>query len=38
MIGGALTDKFGRRKLIIFGLVFSALSTLTLGLSTVFLC
>jgi len=31
MIGGALTDKFGRRKLIIFGLVFSALSTLTLG-------
>jgi MFS family permease len=32
MIGGALTDKFGRRKLIIFGLVFSAISTLTLGL------
>ena len=32
MIGGALTDKFGRKKLIIFGLVFSALSTLTLGL------
>jgi len=32
MIGGALTDKFGRRKLILFGLVFSALSTLTLGL------
>ncbi len=32
MIGGALTDKFGRRNLIIFGLVFSALSTLTLGL------
>jgi MFS family permease len=31
MIGGALTDKFGRRKLIIFGLVFSAGSTLTLG-------
>jgi MFS family permease len=31
MTGGALTDKFGRRKLIIFGLVFSALSTLTLG-------
>jgi MFS family permease len=31
MIGGALTDKFGRRKLIIFGLVFSALSTLSLG-------
>ncbi|MFH1523969.1 MAG: MFS transporter [Chloroflexota bacterium] len=31
-IGGALTDKFGRRRLILFGLVFSALSTLTLGL------
>lgn len=31
-IGGALTDKFGRRKLILFGLVFSALSTLALGL------
>lgn len=32
MVGGALTDRFGRRKLILFGLVFSALSTLTLGL------
>jgi MFS family permease len=32
MIGGALTDKFGRRRLILFGLVFSALSTLSLGL------
>ena len=31
MIGGALTDKFGRRKLILFGLVFSALSTLSIG-------
>ena len=31
MIGGAFTDKFGRRKLILFGLVFSALSTLALG-------
>ncbi|MBI9049912.1 MAG: MFS transporter [Anaerolineaceae bacterium] len=30
-IGGALTDKFGRRKIIIFGLVFSALSTLSLA-------
>jgi len=30
-IGGALTDKFGRRNLIIIGLVFSALSTLALG-------
>ncbi|MEO8357175.1 MAG: MFS transporter [Chloroflexota bacterium] len=33
-IGGALTDKFGRKQLILFGLVFSALSTLTLGLVT----
>jgi len=32
MLGGALTDRFGRRSLILFGLVFSALSTLTLGL------
>lgn len=32
MIGGALTDRFGRRRLILFGLVFSAFSTLTLGL------
>ncbi|HNO95206.1 MAG TPA: MFS transporter, partial [Anaerolineales bacterium] len=32
MIGGALTDRLGRRKLILFGLVFSALSTLSLGL------
>ena len=32
MIGGALTDKFGRRKLIIAGLIFSAFSTLSLGL------
>jgi MFS family permease len=32
MVGGALTDKFGRRKLILFGLVFSALSTLSLGM------
>jgi MFS family permease len=31
-IGGALTDKFGRRKLILFGLVFSAISTLSLGM------
>ena len=30
--GGALTDRFGRRNLILFGLVFSALSTLTFGL------
>jgi MFS family permease len=31
MIGGALTDRFGRRRLILFGLVFSAISTLALG-------
>lgn len=30
-VGGALTDRFGRRKLIIFGLVLSALSSLALG-------
>jgi len=36
MIGGALTDKFGRRKLILFGLVFSALSTLSLGMVNQF--
>jgi MFS family permease len=33
-VGGALTDKFGRRKIILFGLVFSALSSLWLGLAT----
>jgi MFS family permease len=32
MVGGALTDKFGRKSLILFGLVFSAISTLSLGL------
>jgi len=36
MIGGALTDKFGRRKLIIFGLVFSAISTLAFGFINTF--
>ncbi|HEX7976505.1 MAG TPA: MFS transporter [Anaerolineales bacterium] len=35
-LGGALTDRFGRRKLILFGLVFSALSTLTLGTARQF--
>ncbi|HET9912814.1 MAG TPA: MFS transporter, partial [Anaerolineales bacterium] len=34
MIGGALTDKIGRRHLILFGLVFSALSSLLFGLAT----
>jgi MFS family permease len=32
MFGGALTDKFGRKQLILFGLVFSAVSTLSFGL------
>ena len=31
MAGGALTDKFGRKQLIMFGLVFSAVSTLSFG-------
>ena len=31
MVGGALTDKFGRRKLILFGLTFSGLSSLLFG-------
>ena len=31
VIGGALTDRLGRRRLILFGLVFSAVSTLALG-------
>ncbi len=33
-IGGALTDRFGRRQLILFGLVFSALSSLLFGLAS----
>ncbi len=32
IFGGALTDKFGRRRLILIGLVFSALSSLAFGL------
>jgi len=32
MLGGALTDKFGRRWMVIFGLVVSALSSLSMGL------
>ena len=31
IVGGALTDRLGRRKPILFGLVFSALSSLALG-------
>lgn len=32
MAGGALTDRFGRRSMILYGLVFSALSSVTMGL------
>ncbi len=32
LVGGALTDKFGRRGIVLFGLVFSALSNVSLGL------
>ena len=32
-LGGALTDKLGRRKLILFGLVFSAVSSILLGIT-----
>jgi MFS family permease len=34
MTGGALTDRFGRRHLILFGLVFSALSSLLFGFAS----
>lgn len=36
VLGGALTDRIGRKKLILFGLIFSAVSTLTLGLVNTF--
>ncbi len=36
MIGGALTDRFGRKQLILFGLIFSALSSLAFGLINTF--
>jgi MFS family permease len=32
-VGGALADQFGRRKIILFGLVFSAWSSLAMGLT-----
>jgi len=32
LFGGALADKFGRRSLVLFGLVFSALSSLAMGI------
>ena len=31
MLGGALTDRFGRKTIVLFGLVVSALSALTMG-------
>jgi MFS family permease len=34
IVGGAITDKFGRRRLILFGLTFSAISSLTFGLAS----
>lgn len=32
MAGGAITDKFGRKGMVLFGLVFSALSSISMGL------
>ena len=32
VLGGALTDKFGRRAILLFGLVFSALGSVLMGL------
>ena len=34
MVGGVLTDRFGRRRLILIGLVLSALSSLLFGLAS----
>jgi len=31
IVGGALTDQFGRRGIVLFGLIFSALSSVTMG-------
>lgn len=36
MFGGALTDRMGRKGIIIFGLIASSLSTLAMGFVTVF--
>jgi len=33
MVGGALADKLGRKSIILFGLVFSAVSSIALGLT-----
>lgn len=32
MLGGALTDRFGRKVMVLFGLIFSALSSVAMGL------
>jgi MFS family permease len=34
MVGGALADRFGRRGLVIFGLIFSALGSVAMGFVT----
>lgn len=34
LLGGAITDRFGRRRLILFGLTSSALSSLSFGLAS----
>jgi len=36
VVGGALTDRIGRKKLILFGLVVSAVTTLSLGMVNEF--
>jgi MFS family permease len=33
VLGGALTDRFGRKGMVLFGLVFSALSSVSMGLA-----
>lgn len=36
IIGGALTDRFGRKQIVLFGLVFSAMSSVAFGLVNQF--
>ncbi len=36
LVGGALTDRFGRKGMVLFGLVFSALSSVAFGLINQF--
>src|SRR4030066_1531868 len=33
ILGGALADRFGRKRIVIIGLLFSALSALSMGLA-----